>query len=93
MRVMKTHIGEIEKPKRGDNETNIKLLDETEHNLESDEFSKSLVAGVSKELERIEEVGTIRRDFGLNARDNCFICDPDWCPDFKKRLCNGKRPT
>ncbi len=90
---MKTHIGEIEKPKRSDNETNIKLLDDAERNPEPNEFSRSLVAGASKQLERIKEAGTRMRDFGLNAKDNCFVCDPDWCPDYKKRVCNGKRPT
>jgi hypothetical protein len=93
VRVMKTHIGEIEKPKKTDNETNIKLLDGTERNLEPDEFCRSQVAGVSRQLERIEETRTKLRDFGLNAKGNCFVCDPDWCPDYKKRECNGKRPT
>ena len=90
---MKTHIGEIEKPKRGETETNIDLLNNIEQISETDNSSRSPVSHVSRQLEQPNEARSEPRDFGLNTRANCFVCDPDWCPDYKKKICNGKKPA
>ena len=90
---MKTHIGEIEKPKRSGNETNIELLNDTERSLGPDSFCRSLVSDVPQHLKQIGEPKSELRDLGSDTTANCFVCDPDWCPDYKRRICSGKRLT
>lgn len=88
---MKTHIGEIEKERKSEDQTNIKLLNNTSDKAISS-ASDTLCEDAARQSEhnnthaRTEELGSI-------AIGSCFVCDPDWCPDYKKRLCNGKRLT
>lgn len=88
---MKTHIGEIEKERKSDGQTNIELLGNTSGNAASSASDK-ICEDVARQSEHIK-TNARTKDFGSIAIGSCFVCDPDWCPDYQKRLCNGKRLT
>jgi hypothetical protein len=91
VRVMKTHISEIEKERKSEDQANIGLLDNTSDKAISC-ASDTLCEDVARQPEHIK-TNTTTKEFGSIAIGSCFVCDPDWCPDYQKRLCNGKRLT
>jgi len=45
-----------------------------------------------KEFEVHEEKPTNKKSERLAVPvERCLLCDPDWCPTYKKRLCGGKQ--
>ncbi len=91
VRVMKTHIGEIEKERKSDDQTNIELLNNTSDKAISS-ASDTLCEDASRQLNHIK-TNARTKESGSIEIGSCFVCDPDWCPDYQKRLCNGKRLT
>jgi len=91
VRVMKTHIGEIEKERKSEDQTNIELLNNTSDKAVSS-ASDTLCEDVARQSEHIK-TNARTKEFGSIEIGSCFVCDPDWCPDYQKRLCNGKRLT
>jgi hypothetical protein len=88
---MKTHIGEIEKERKSEDQTNIELLNNTSDEAISS-ASDTLRGNTARQSENIK-TNTTTKEFGSIAIGICFVCDPDWCPDYQKRLCKGKRLT
>jgi hypothetical protein len=86
---MKTHISEIEKERKSEDQTNIELLNNTSDKAISSS-SETLCEDAARQSEHIK-TNTTMKESGSIAIGSCFVCDPDWCPDYKKRLCNGKR--
>lgn len=91
VRVMKTHIGEIEKERKSQDQTNIELLNNTSDNVASSASDK-ICEDAAKQSEHIN-TNARTKELGSIEIGSCFVCDPDWCPDYQKRLCNGKRLT
>jgi hypothetical protein len=91
VRVMKTHISEIEKERKSEDQANIELLDNTSDKAISS-ASDTLCEDAASQSEHIN-TNARTKEFGSIAIGSCFVCDPDWCPDYQKRLCNGKRLT
>ena len=87
---MSTHISETENLRKSENKTNIQLLKNAENSVRSNEVSQSLYEGPNRQLEKTEENSTRTRHFGHFASGICFVCDPDWCPDYRRRSCGGK---
>jgi hypothetical protein len=88
---MKTHISEIEKEQKNGNQTDVQLLKDT-RNIDT------LIAvpgpssrGVSQQTEHISQTSAKMDNSGSISTGSCFICDPDWCPEHKKKMCAGKR--
>jgi hypothetical protein len=91
VRVMKTHISEIEKERKSEDQTNIKLLNNTSDKAISS-ASDTSCEDAARQSEHIN-TNARTKELGSIAIGSCFVCDPDWCPDYQKRLCNGKRLT
>jgi hypothetical protein len=89
---MKSRIGETESLRKNENKTNMHLLKGTENSVRSNDVSEFLRAGVTRQLEETQNNASTRY-FGHFASGNCFVCDPDWCPDYRRRLCRGKGLT
>ena len=87
---MRTRISETENLRKSENKTNIQLLKNAENSVRSNEVSQFLYARLNRQLEKTEENSTRTRYFGHFAPGICFVCDPDWCPDYNRRLCRGK---
>ena len=93
VRVMKTHISDTKKEQKNGDQTGSQLLNNA---MEVDtlvSISEPWQRNVSQQKEQIGETHTRMGNFGLISIGSCFICDPDWCPDYKKKLCAGKRLT
>jgi hypothetical protein len=88
---MKTHISEIEKERKSENQTDIKLLNNTSDKTVSS-ASDTLYEDTARQSEHIK-TNVRTKEFGSIEIGSCFVCDPDWCPDYQKKLCNGKRLT
>jgi len=88
---MKAHIGEIEKEQKNGNQTDIQLLKETRNIDTLIAVSEPSSRSVSQQTEHISQTSEKMDNSGLISTGSCFICDPDWCPEHKKKMCTGKK--
>lgn len=82
VRVMQTRFSESRKTGREYEKASISVFRGNEKRANK---SKVLVL-------RIEENPNHRENDRLAGTiEKCLLCDPDWCPTYKRRSCNGKK--
>ena len=80
MRAMETEFGETQKVCAERDESNSILQDIRKLTHRSREF----LAQIEEHNQRKENAHS------ASAVDRCLLCDPDWCPAYKRGHCEGK---
>lgn len=81
MRVMKAQFGKSRKTSKKSREVSNSILG----SRVGRQYKSNMHAVQIEEVRQLVKV-----DHFEDANGKCLLCDPDWCPVYKKRLCHAK---